>query len=79
MSVDFASVLSQMVAQRASDLHISPGLPPAMRIHGKVTPLTDYPVLSTQDTREIAYSILNDSQRKRFENELQIDLAYAIP
>jgi twitching motility protein PilT len=68
-----------MVAQRASDLHISPGLPPAMRINGKVTPLTDYPVLSAQDTREIAYSILNDSQRKRFENELQIDLAYAIP
>ncbi len=68
-----------MIEQRASDLHISPGLPPAMRINGRVTPLPDYPVLSTQDTREIAYSILNDSQRKRFENELQLDFAYAIP
>src|SRR5688572_32928374 len=50
-----------------------------MRINGKVTPQSDFPTLSAQDTREIAYSILNDSQRKRFENELQLDFAYTIP
>ena len=79
MSIDFASVLGRQVQQGASDVHISPGLPPAMRINGRVTPQTDFPTLSEQDTREIAYSILNDSQRKRFENELQLDFAYAIP
>jgi twitching motility protein PilT len=42
-------------------------------------PLEEYPVLSGQETREVVYSILNSDQRKRFENELQIDLAYMIP
>ncbi len=79
MSVDFAAVLGRQVELRASDVHISAGLPPAMRLNGRVTPQTDFPTLSSQDTREIAYSILNDSQRKRFENELQLDFAYAIP
>ena len=68
-----------MVEVRASDVHISPGLPPAMRMNGRIQPLTDFPKLGPQDTREIAYSVLNESQRKRFENERQLDFAYAIP
>ena len=50
-----------------------------MRVRGRIVPMEDYPQLSPQDTREIVYSILNDSQRKRFENQQQLDLAYAIP
>ncbi len=68
-----------MVEVRASDVHISPGLPPAMRVNGRVKPLPDFPKLDPQDTREIVYSVLNESQRKRFENERQLDFAYAIP
>jgi twitching motility protein PilT len=68
-----------MVEIRASDVHLSPGFAPAVRARGKITPLDDYPPLTPQDTREIVYSILNDSQRKAFENNLQLDLAYAIP
>ena len=79
MSIDFAAVLNQMVEVRASDVHLSPGFAPAVRVRGKITPLDDYPRLTPQDTREIVYSILNDSQRKQFENNLQLDLAYAIP
>ena len=79
MSVDFAAVLNRMVEVRASDVHLSPGFAPAVRVRGKITPLDDYPALTPQDTREIVYSILNDSQRKQFENNLQLDLAYAIP
>ena len=78
MSLDFAAVLTRMVEVRASDVHLSPGFAPAVRVRGKITPL-DYPPLTPQDTREIVYSILNDSQRKAFENNLQLDLAYAIP
>ena len=48
-------------------------------MRGRIAPLDDYPPLSPQDTREIVYSILNDSQRKRFENNQQLDFAYAIP
>jgi len=79
MSLDFAAVLNQMVEVRASDVHLSPGFAPAVRVRGKIKPLDNYPPLTPQDTREIVYSILNDSQRKQFENNLQLDLAYAIP
>ena len=79
MSLDFAAVLTKMVEARASDVHLTAGFPPAVRVRGRIVPMDDYPPLSPQETREIVYSILNDSQRKRFENEQQIDLAYAIP
>jgi twitching motility protein PilT len=79
VSVDFATVLSRMVELRASDVHITPGKPPMLRLNGKIVPFDDFPMLTPQDTREVAYSLLNDSQRKRLENELQLDFAYAIP
>jgi twitching motility protein PilT len=79
MSVDFAAVLTKMVEVRASDVHLTPGFPPALRVRGRIVPMDDYPQLGPQDTREIVYSILNDSQRKRFENQQQLDFAYAIP
>ncbi len=79
MSIDFASVLGQMVSVRASDVHISPGIEPVMRVNGQIKPLTDFEKMTPQDTREIVYSVLNDAQRKRFENERQLDLSYAIP
>ena len=78
-SFDFAGVLSGMVEARASDVHLSPGFHPAMRVKGSITPLEDYPVLSPQHTRDTVYSILNDDQRKTFESNKQIDIAYAIP
>jgi twitching motility protein PilT len=76
---DFAAVLRRMVEVRASDVHLTPGFPPAVRVRGRIVPLDDHSPLSPQDTREIVYSLLNDSQRKRFENEMQLDLAYSIP
>src|SRR6478609_11615627 len=79
MSLDFAAVLTKMVESRASDVHLTSGFPPAVRVRGRIVPMDDYPPLSPQDTRDIVYSILNDSQRKRFENQQQLDFAYAIP
>jgi twitching motility protein PilT len=79
MSLDFAAVLTKMVEVRASDVHLTPGFAPAVRVRGRIVPMDDYPPLAPQETREIVYSILNDSQRKRFENEQQLDFAYAIP
>jgi twitching motility protein PilT len=79
MSLDFAAVLSKMVEARASDVHLTPGFPPAFRVRGRIVPVDGYPALGPQETREIVYSILNDAQRKRFENDLQLDFAYAIP
>ena len=79
MSFDFASVLSQMVDANASDVHLTPGFPPAVRVRGEIRPMEGYEPLSSQETREVVYSLLNDHQRKQFENNLQFDLAYAVP
>jgi twitching motility protein PilT len=76
---DFSAVLGHMVETKASDVHITPGFPPAMRDKGKIRPLEGFPVLNSQQTREVVYGILNDDQRKRFENNQQLDFAYAIP
>jgi twitching motility protein PilT len=78
-SFDFAEVLTRMVQIGASDVHLTAGFHPAVRVRGQITALEDFPVLTPQVTREVVYSILNDDQRKRFENELQLDFAYAIP
>jgi twitching motility protein PilT len=69
MSLDFAAVLTKMVEVRASDVHLTPGFAPAVRVRGRIVPMDDYPPLSPPETREVVYSILNDSQRKKFENQ----------
>src|SRR5215210_3746784 len=79
MAFDFAAVLTKMVEVRASDVHLTPGFPPALRVRGRIVRMEGYPQLSPQETREIVYAVLNDSQRKRFENEQQLDFAYAVP
>ncbi len=76
---DFAEVLTRMVEVRASDVHLTPGFAPALRVRGRITPMDDYPPLSPQQTRDVVYAILNNDQRKRFENEQQLDFAYSIP
>jgi twitching motility protein PilT len=75
---DFADVLLEVLALNASDLHITAGSPPMVREKGRLRSL-DYPALTGQMTREIIYSILTNDQRKKLENEWQIDFAYSIP
>jgi twitching motility protein PilT len=79
VSIDFAGVLTKMTQEGASDVHLSPGFAPAMRLRGQITAIEGFDLLTPVDTREIVYSLLNDSQRKRFENEQQLDFAYSVP
>ena len=79
MDFDFSEVLRRMVEARASDVHLTAGFPPAIRDKGKIVAMEGFPVLDGQETRETVFSILNDDQRKRFENNKQLDFAYAIP
>jgi twitching motility protein PilT len=78
MNFDFADILLEVLERGASDLHLTAGSPPMIRIRGRLHPL-DYPKMGPQDTREVVYSILNNDQRKRLENEWQIDLSYSLP
>jgi twitching motility protein PilT len=78
MNFDFADVLLEVMELNASDLHLTAGSPPMVRERGKLRAL-DYPMMSPQDTRETVYAILSDDQRKRLENDWQVDLSYSIP
>src|SRR5439155_332355 len=79
MDIDFADLLMEVVSRRASDLHLSAGAHPTVRVRGRLTPLDAYPKLSGTDTREIVYSILTGDQRQRLETHWQLDFAYSIP
>src|SRR5881398_2062279 len=78
MNFDFADILIEVIESGASDLHLTVGAPPMVREKGRLRPL-EYPKLSSTDTREIVYSILSNDQRKKLENEWQIDLSYSVP
>ncbi|MGN6871159.1 MAG: type IV pilus twitching motility protein PilT [Solirubrobacteraceae bacterium] len=79
MQIDFADVLLEVIDRRASDLHITAGAPPTVRVRGRLVPMEGFPVLTPTDTREIVYSILSEGQRQKFENNWQLDFAYQIP
>jgi twitching motility protein PilT len=79
MSIDFADLLMEVVNRRASDLHLSAGAAPTIRVRGRLSSLEGYPALSATDTREIVYSILSGDQRQRLETYWQLDFAYSIP
>jgi len=79
MRFDFSDVIRQVVKQGASDLHITPGSPPMIRLKGSLVAVRDVPKLTPTDTRELVYTILSSSQRQRFEEELQLDFAYTAP
>jgi len=79
MQYDFADILVTVVERGASDLHLTPGVPPMLRVRGSLTPIDGLPRLTPTDTREIVYSILNNSQRQQLETYNQLDFSYSVP
>ena len=70
-------LLKAMVEKGASDLHITTGSPPQLRIDGKLVPLKT-PPLNPVDTKQICYSILTDAQKHKFEEENELDLSFGV-
>jgi twitching motility protein PilT len=70
--------LFDAIREGASDLHITVGLPPMVRVNGEVQPL-DYPPLTANVTRELVYDILSNDQRQRLENDWELDFSYTLP
>jgi twitching motility protein PilT len=79
MEIDFAEVLKQTVALKASDLHMTVGSPPMVRVRGELRALEGYQPLTSKDTRDLIYGILSNDQRKRLEQEWQVDFSYSVP
>jgi twitching motility protein PilT len=70
-------LLRTMIERGASDLHITTGSPPRMRIDGKLLPI-DHPPLTPADTKALCYSILTDAQKHKYEENNELDLSFAI-
>jgi twitching motility protein PilT len=65
--------------KKASDLHVKVGVPPILRIHGRLTPIESEKRTSQEDALTIALSIMNNAQKARFKEKNELDMAYAVP
>src|SRR5512147_2155175 len=70
-------LLKAMIEKGSSDLHITTGSPPQLRIDGKLIPLKTA-ALTAPETKQICYSILTDSQKHKFEEESELDLSFGV-
>ena len=77
MSVTLHQLLKTMVERGGSDLHVTTNSPPQIRIDGKLVPL-DMAALTAPETKQLAYSVLTDAQKHRFEENLELDLSFGI-
>jgi len=77
MPLDLQDLLKTMVENDATDLHITTGTPPQIRVYGRLIPL-DLPPLTGADTKRLAYSVLTDAQKHRFEEEHELDFSFGI-
>jgi len=71
-------LLNRMPDVNASDLHLRIGEPPVFRIHGKLTRLTEYPVLAPGDTQELMFPIMGEERQERWREFMEVDLAYEL-
>src|SRR3712207_4536792 len=72
-------LLEQMVAWNASDLHVTVGTPPGVRVHGEIRRLDHFEALTPDTTRELLYRILSSERQKDLEIKRQLDFSYSIP
>jgi twitching motility protein PilT len=77
MRLEIDNLLRELVDRDASDLHIKPGMPPVMRIHGTLT-RTDHPALSEDETSELLTSILSEERYARLQSFKELDLSYQV-
>jgi twitching motility protein PilT len=78
MTSDLRSLLGTMVQRGASDLHLTVGQPPMLRIDGELRPCEGEAVLAAEDTGRLARSALSDEQHRRFEEDAELDLAMEV-
>jgi len=76
--MDISELLAFVVKNKASDLHLSAGLPPMIRVQGDIRRI-NLPALEHKDVHSMVYDIMNDGQRKFYEENLECDFSFAIP
>src|SRR5436190_23895898 len=76
--MDVTELLEFTVSNHSSDLHLSAGMPPMIRVDGELRKI-NVPSLEHKDVIALIYEIMNDSQRKEYEERLEIDFSFSIP
>src|SRR5574339_948228 len=76
--MDITELLAFAVKNKASDLHLSSGLPPLIRVHGDIRRI-NLPPMEHDDVHAMVYDIMSDSQRKMYEEHLECDFSFAVP
>lgn len=75
--MEISELLAFSVKNKASDLHLSAGLPPMIRVHGDIRRI-NVPALNNQEVRAMVYDIMSDSQRKAYEAQLEVDFSFEL-
>ncbi len=76
--MDLIEILKEVLDRGASDLHLSVGVPPTLRVSGRLEAM-DYPVITANDSRDLVYSVLTQDQRQRLETDWELDFSYSVP
>lgn len=76
--VSLSELLHKLSEVGGSDLHITTGTPPLVRVHGEIRPLDGYRPLTSGETKQLAYSVLTDAQKHRFEENLELDFSFGV-
>jgi twitching motility protein PilT len=79
VQIPVPELLSALLEVGGSDLHITAGAPPTVRVHGELEALPNYPKLSPRSLQGMIYAILPQKLRERFEQELELDMSYSLP
>jgi twitching motility protein PilT len=76
--VSLSELLHKLSELGGSDLHVTTGIPPLARVDGQIRPLDGYRPLTSSETKQLAYSVLTDAQKHRFEENLELDFSFGV-
>jgi twitching motility protein PilT len=79
VQVPIPELLQALLDTQGSDLHLTAGVPPVVRVHGDLERLDQFPVLTPRALQGMIYAILPQKMREKFEQELELDMSYALP
>jgi twitching motility protein PilT len=79
VQVPIPELLGILLEKEGSDLHLTAGCPPVVRVHGELERVEEYPILTPRALQGMIYAILPQKMRERFEQELELDMSYSLP
>ena len=77
--LSLTDVLEAMLTYKSSDLHLTAGAPPTIRVNGELQPIDGFGTLSGEEVQRVLYAVMTQAQRETFEEDLELDFSYAIP